>query len=211
MLRTRPILTLLALFVTALSVAPGCENEQARLDIIASGVAANGRVATTGNLRGEFDRGKITFESAMIRAEEMLHADDPDALAFAGAVLDLAAQIEDQFPKGAEFELFWRRLGRLAYTAAHAAFEAQDYETAGTLVLAGPERWKRDTYWIAYPNHEILVALSMAYRGDARGGISLLDRRTPQPDEYRSAIESLVQIEREQLRARLRDGIDEGG
>ncbi len=210
--RTHPILTCLVLCLMCLSLAPGCENEQARLDIIASGVAKNGRAATAGNLRSEFDQGHITFESAMIRAEEMLQAENPDGVAFAGAVLDLSEAVEDQFPKGGEFELFWRRLGRLAYSSAHAAFEAGDYEAAGTLVLAGPERWQRDPYWIAYPNHEILVALSMAYRGDARGGIRLLSQRTPQPDEYKEAIQSLVEIQRRQQRARDRAvESDEGG
>lgn len=189
-----------ALFVILALVAVGCENEQARLDILARGVAANGRAQTAGSLKAEFDKGAITFESAMIRAEEMIQAGHPDGAAFAGAVLDLAVLIEDKFPGGGEFELFWRRLGRLAYTAAHAAFERQDYEEAGTLVLAGPERWKRDPYWIAYPNHEILVAFSMASRGDARGGIALLSRRTPQPEGYAEAIRNLAEIQRRQMR-----------
>lgn len=210
--RTRPIFTYLLLIFVSLWFAPGCENEQARLDIISSGVAKNGRTATAGNLKSEFDEGHITFESAMIQAEEMLQASDPDGIAFAGAVLDLSESIEDQFPKGGEFELFWRRLGRLAYTSAHAAYEAGDYETAGTLVLAGPERWKKDSYWIAYPNHEILVALSMAYRGDARGGIRLLSQRTPQPDEYKEAIQSLAEIQRRQQQTREgAEETDEGG
>lgn len=191
---------MLALLLALVAPAVGCENEQARLDIVARGVGVNGRAQTTGSLKAEFDSGHLTFESAMIRAEEMLEAGHADATTFAGAVLDLSVLIEDRFPGGAEYELFWRRLGRLAYTSAHAAFEAGDYETASTLVLAGPERWKRDPYWIAYPNHEILVALSMAYRGDARGGIALLNRRTPQPDEYGEAIRNLAEIQRQQMK-----------
>lgn len=197
----------------AITPLTGCDNADARLDIIYSGVSKNGRAATFGNLKSEFDKGNITFESAMIRAEEMLQANDADAIAFAGAVLDLSEAIEDKFPTGGEFELFWRRIGRLAYTSAHAAFEAGDYETGSTLVLAGPDRWKRDPYWIAYPNHEILVALSMAYEGNARGGIALLSRRTPQPDEYKEAIQSLAEIQRRQQRARDRaeENEEEGG
>lgn len=194
-------IVMLLVLMLCLVAAVGCENEQARLDILARGVSVHGRAQTTGSLKREFEAGKITFESAMIRAEEMLQAGEAEGIAFAGAVLDLAVLIEDEFPGGAEFELFWRRLGRLAYTSAYAAFEAGDYETAGTLVLAGPERWKRDPYWIAYPNHEVLVALSMAYRGDARGGIALLSRRTPQPEEYAEAIRNLAEIQRGQMRA----------
>ncbi len=201
---SRPIFAAIVLGLASITPLAGCDNAEARLDIIYSGVARNGRAATFGNLKREFDAGNITFESAMIRAEEMLQAGDADAVAFAGAVLDLSEAIEDKFPTGGEFELFWRRLGRLAYTSAHAAFEAGDYETGSMLVLAGPDRWKRDPYWIAYPNHEILVALAMAYEGNARGGIALLSQRTPQPDEYKEAIQTIAEIQRRQQQARDR-------
>lgn len=209
--RTRPILTALVLLAALLVPICGCDNAEARLDIISSGVGKNGRAATFGNLKSEFDKGNITFESAMIRAEEMLQAGDPDAVAFAGAVLDLSEAIEDKFPTGGEFELFWRRIGRLAYTSAYAAFEAGDFETASMLVLAGPDRWKRDPYWIAYPNHEILVALAMAYEGNARGGIALLNSRTPQPDEYKEAIQTIAEIQRRQQQASDRAAENEEG
>lgn len=209
--RARSILTALVLLAALLVPICGCDNAEARLDIIYSGVGKNGRAATFGNLKSEFDKGNITFESAMIRAEEMLQAGDADAVTFAGAVLDLSEAIEDKFPTGGEFELFWRRIGRLAYTSAHAAFEAGDFETASMLVLAGPDRWKRDPYWIAYPNHEILVALAMAYEGDARGGIALLNSRTPQPDEYKEAIQTIAEIQRRQQQASDRAAENEEG
>jgi len=191
---------LVALIAALLFLIPlgGCDTSEARLEILAGAAQKNGRAQTAANLMAEADAGHLTYSDALTRAEELVQAGDPNALAFAGAVLDLAEMMGDELPRGGEFEIFWRRVGRLAYTSAHTAFEAGDFETGSMLVLAGPERWKNDPYWIAYPNHEILVAFSMAFRGDARGGIALLDRRTPQPDEYAQAIKDLAEIQRRQ-------------
>ena len=192
----------------------GCDNTARRLDDAVATASASGRAQAESELKADFDAGRITFESAMIRAEELLQADDPAAIPFAGAVLDLAVEIEDQFPTGGEFELFWRRIGRLAYSGANAAYQAKRYDDADALVLAGPKRWQRESYWIAYPNHDILVALSLAHRGDARAGINRLQSRVPQSDEFGPAIESLKEIDRRQLRDRLRQRVeaeDSGG
>ena len=192
-----PLIALIAALFFLIPLA-GCDTSEARLEILAGAAQKNGRAQTAASLKAESDAGNISYADALTRAEALVQTGDPNALAFAGAVLDLAAMMGDKLPSGGEFELFWRRVGRLAYTSAHAAFEAGDFETGSTLVLAGPERWKRETYWIAYPNHEILVAFAMAYRGDARGGIALLDQRTPQPEEYAQAIKDLGEIQRRQ-------------
>lgn len=196
-LKAMPLIALITALFFLIPLA-GCDTSEARLEILAGAAQKNGRAQTAANLKAESDAGNISFSDALTRAEELVQAGDPNALAFAGAVLDLAEMMGDELPRGGEFEIFWRRVGRLAYTSAHAAFEAGDYETGSMLVLAGPDRWKNDPYWIAYPNHEILVALSMAYRGDARGGIALLDQRTPQPEEYAQAIRDLAEIQRRQ-------------
>lgn len=199
------VLPILASFVWA---GLGCEGERAHLDAVVIAAQNATRPQITQRLVSEFDQGNITFEASLIRAEELLEAGDSNATLFAGAVLDFAKAIESDLPKGGEFELFWRRIGRLAYNASYDAFERQDYEEADTLVLAGPNRWQRDSYWIAYPNHEILVAYSLAHRGDAKAGIRLLQRRTPTPDSYAGAIDTLVEIDRNLLRQRLRQGIE---
>jgi hypothetical protein len=199
------ILFLIALSLGALSL--GCESEQRRLDTIVAAIPASTRATTAQVLKTEFDEGKITFEGSLIRAEEMLEADHADGPTFAGAVLDMAVLIEDKLPKGGEFELFWRRIGRLAYNASFAAYEQKDFDAFDSLILAGPKRWQRETYWIAYPNHEINVAYSMAYRGNARGGIGLLSNRMPMPEQYHEAIEMLKQIERQHLRQRINQQI----
>ncbi|MFI4871115.1 MAG: hypothetical protein ACIARQ_04830 [Phycisphaerales bacterium JB061] len=199
----------MVLAVTLGALTLGCENEQDRLDAIVAAVPTSTRATTAASLKTDFDAGKITFESSLIRAEEMLESGHVDSVAFAGAVLDFAVQIEDKLPKGAEFELFWRRIGRLAYNSSYAAYERQDFQAIGSLILAGPKRWQRETYWITYPNHEILLAFSKAYQGDANAGIRLLSSRAPMPDGYQEAIDSLKEIGRQQLRQRLREGIEE--
>ena len=40
--------------------------------------------------------------------------------------------------------------------------------------------------------------------GNARGGIALLSQRTPQPDEYKEAIQTIAEIQRRQQQARDR-------
>lgn len=198
----------LSLLATALWACLGCEGERAHLDAVVIAAQNSTRPQIAQRLVSEFDEGNITFEASLIRAEEMRAAGDPNATLFAGAVLDFAKAIESDLPSGGEFELFWRRIGRLAYNASYDAFERQDYAEADTLVLAGPKRWQRDSYWIAYPNHEILVAYSLAHQGDAKAGIRLLQRRTPTPDGYEEAIDTLVEIDRKLLRQRLRQGIE---
>ncbi|RNC80468.1 MAG: hypothetical protein ED559_01255 [Phycisphaera sp.] len=198
-------LSLIASFVLA---SLGCEGERAHLDAVVIAAQNSTRPQVAQRLVSEFDQGNITFEASLIRAEELLEADDSNATLFAGAVLDFAKAIESDLPAGGEYEFFWRRIGRLAYNASHNAFERQDYAEADTLVLAGPKRWQRDSYWIAYPNHEILVAYSLAHQGDAKAGIRLLQRRTPTPDSYAEAIDTLVEIDRKLLRQRLRQGIE---
>jgi len=209
---TRPKPLIFALLAALLAtLVSGCENEQARLDAIVAALPTSTRAAATQSLKADFDAGDITFEASMIRAEEMLeadHADHADGPLFAGAVLDMAVLIEDKLPKGGEFELFWRRIGRLAYNASYSAYEQQDYDSIDTLILAGPTRWQREPYWIAYPNHEILVAFSMAHQGNTGAGIGLLSDRMPMPDGYLEAIDSLKEISRQQLRQRLREGIE---
>ena len=170
---TRPTQLIPALIAAALIAGTlGCENEQTRLDTIVAALPASNRATTAQDLKAKFDAGEITFEGSLIRAEELIKEGHADGPLFAGAVLDMAVLIEDKLPKGGEFELFWRRIGRLAYNSAFAAYEMEDYELFNSLILAGPDRWKREPYWITYPNHEINVAYSMAAQGNARGGIA---------------------------------------
>lgn len=186
----------------------GCENETQRLDRIQSAATAAGRAGTAADLQAAFDEGRITFEASLIRAETLLQEGHPDAVLFAGAVLDLASAIEDRLPAGPEFELFWRRIGRLAYNGAFVAMNDQRWDEAATLVLAGPTRWQRLSYWQTYPNHDVLVALSLGAQGEPGKGIARLRSRAIMTPQMQAAIDQLRELDRAQLRERLRARVE---
>ena len=200
----RSLLILIALSPLLLGALTGCEDPEARLDRIQAAAQTQGRVQTANELVAAFDAKRITFEAAMVRAESLLEAGAPESTLFTGAVLDFAARIEDQFPTGGEHELFWRRIGQLAYQAAFAAMAEQRWAEASTLVLAGPTRWQRESYWLAYPNHDILVAASLGHQGQTEQGIARLQSRPIVTPEINEAIAQLRELSRQQLRDRLR-------
>lgn len=192
-----------------LAVSPGCDQLSSNpIEPIVSNVQAVGRVATTDALEAEFLAGRLTFEASLERAEAMLETNEPGASLFAGAVLDFAVRIEDRFPTGAEFELFWMRVGQLASKATYQAMTEGRLDEADALVLAGPKRWQRASYWRVYPNHDIMVALSLAHQGQSREGIARLRSRVIVTPEMEAAIEQIQELERARLRDRIRQQIE---
>ncbi len=186
----------------------GCEPPVSPLEQATANAGTAGRLATTDALEAAFLEGEITFQACLESAEEQIEAGDPSATVFAGAVLDLGARIEDRLPKGGEYELFWWRLGQLASRATYQAMQAGRFDEAETLVLAGPKRWQRLRYWQQYPNHDIMVALSMAHRGESREGIARLRSRAIQTPEMEEAILQIRELDRQRLRERLREQIE---
>lgn len=195
----------IVLFVMGLA---GCEDAQARLTAVQSTAATAGRIQAGNELVAAFDDRRITFEDALIHAETLLAEEAPEAAAFAGAVLDLAQTIESRLPAGPEHELFWRRVGQLAYRAAFAEAQRHRWPQAASLVRAGPDRWQREPYWLAYPNHDMLVAACMGHAGDPQAGIARLRSRPVLSDEMGHAIDQLRELQRQQLRERIRDGVE---
>lgn len=194
--------------VLAAVLPAGCGQAGDPLDPIVANTPVAGRAATADALQAEFLAGRVTFESCLERAEALLEAGDPAATAFAGATLDLAERIKDRFPTGGEFELFWLRMGQLASKATAQAMNAGRFDEASTLVLAGPKRWQRETYWQRYPNHDIMVALSMAQQGRSQEGISRLRSRVVVTPAMDAAIEQIQELERQRLRYRLKEQIE---
>jgi hypothetical protein len=185
----------------------GCGNPSDRLQTITASAPTVGRVGVTRALRADFDAQRLTFEQCLIRAEDLLAAGDPNATVFAGAVLDLAAGLGGVLPDGPEFELFWRRIGQLAYSAALSSWEAGRFDETDTLVLAGPARWQRSTYWQAYPNHDILVAATLGRHGRTGEAIGRLESRPIVTPDMQEAITELRELGRRQLHDRLRKQI----
>ncbi len=209
------VLSALGSFVMVCCLA-GCEPPVSPIEQASASVTTVGRQATTDALETAFLEGSITFEACLEAAEAQLASGEPSAsqpsatqssatqssaTQFAGAVLDLAERIEDRFPTGPEYELFWFRMGQLAGKATAQAMEAGRFDEAATLVLAGPQRWQRMGYWHRYPNHDIMVALSMAQQGRFREATSRLQSRPIVTPEMESAVAQIR--ERERLREKL--------
>lgn len=200
---------LVALVGTAFALGlVGCKPAISPIEQARANAGVAGRLATTDALEAAFLEGRITFEACLESAEAQLAAGDGSATVFAGAVLDLAERIEERFPTAPEFELFWWRLGQLASKSTASAMQAGRFDEAATLVLAGPQRWQRPRYWHQYPNHDIMVAVSLAQRGQSREGIARLESRPVQTPAMDEAIAQIRELERQRLRDRLREQIE---
>jgi hypothetical protein len=175
--------------VLAWTLAAGCRRAPDPLDRIAA-LAATNRPAAMVELVGAINAKRVTFDSALNRAHEKLEAGE-DAAAFAGAVLDASLRLEDRFNNGAEFEIFWRRVGRLAFRGALAAMQRGRAQEARTLVLNGPDRWKNEPYWIANPDHDALASVVLSATGERAEAIRRLQERTVLDAEAADALAAL--------------------
>lgn len=170
------------------AVLVGCVRAPDPIDRFAAQAAIN-RPAAAVAMATAFRAGEATFNDFLDRAHAMLDTGDPGATAFAGAVLDMGVAIEDALPKGGEFEIFWFRVGRLACRSAQAAAEAGRVPEARTLVLAGPERWRTEAYWLRYPDHDGLASMILHATGSTAEAIGRLRDRSVLQGEAAEALE----------------------
>lgn len=122
-----------------------------------------------------------------------------DASLFAAAVLDAGRTLEQQPDAevrlggtNAEQEIAWWSVGRLAMSAAANLHDAGRIKDARNTVLAGPQRWQNENYWLRFPDHDALVAVLMAKDGDKPGAIKRLKSRVdlqPPADEVLRTLE----------------------
>ncbi len=153
----------------------GCTRAPDKLDPYVQAAAAN-RAGGAASLVAAFRAGNLTFDEVVTKAHDLLEAGQ-DATAFAGAVLDMAVAIEGTLPKGGEFEIFWFRVGRLAYRATEKAAMAGRIDEAQTLVFAGPDRWRTEGYWIRYPDHDAMASRLLYLAGRTSEAIQRLEDR----------------------------------
>lgn len=173
--RARVVIPAVCLLLGAATLLGGCDSEASRLEAFAAQAATN-RAAAAASMTTAWRGGQITFDGALTAAHDRLAAGE-DAAGFGGAVLDLAVGIEDVLPSGAEHELLWMRIGRLAFASALAAYNAGRLDEARALVLAGPKRWQNDPYWLRYPDHDALASIILAQTGDRAEAIRRLHER----------------------------------
>jgi hypothetical protein len=94
-----------------------------------------------------------------------------DATEFAGAVLDAIEALGAKLPQDSEREMFWMRVGGLAFAASEEAFANKRLAEARTLIFAGGVRWQNEAYWVRHSGHDALASVVLAQsgeRGEAR-------------------------------------------
>ncbi|MFN0132013.1 MAG: hypothetical protein ACKVW3_05715 [Phycisphaerales bacterium] len=178
------IVALLASLALCLS---GCDSKVRPLkEAYAAASGAGGRAASSGVIIKAFDAKRITIGDAIDLAAAKLEeqeakpgnaAANQQATALAGGVLDAASAVATRLPTSGEFELFWMKVGRLAFRAADEAVVAGRMDEARSLMLAGPTRWQNDAYWARYPDHDALVAVILAQAGKRDEAIRRLGSR----------------------------------
>ncbi len=179
-----PRLVLLALLLVVL---PACDRTADTLaKARAQAAAPVGRAAAAAILVAEFPpKGTMLPGDAIDHAAALIEQAGAtgdtkmsmQATAYAGAVLDAIQSAQASLQQGPEYEIFWMKVGRLAYAAAEEAFQAGREPEAATLMLAGGTRWQNEPYWQRYPNHDALVAIILARAGRRDEALARLGSR----------------------------------
>jgi hypothetical protein len=184
--------------------AGGCDRGASRLGAIAtlSATPANGgRPAAAVSLASLFAAGAVSYEDALNAAYDALVAAEADAAntqrsadatAFAGAVLDAIATRESFMQTSGEYELFWMRVGGLAFKAAEEANAQNRVPEAASLVFAGGQRWQTDAYWNRQSHHDALAALILAQTGRRAEALTRLRARADLQPPATTVLEALT-------------------
>lgn len=143
------------------------------------------------SLATDWRAGRLTFEDALNGAHDLLDADDPRGVGFSEAVLRFALMIEDELPHGGEHEIFWRRIGRLAFKGSYLAFQNDDLASAESIVLSGPDRWRTDAYFWRYDDHNALASVILNNAGKRREAIDRLRRQPALGTEAQGVLDAL--------------------
>ena len=181
------------LFLVALLLTIGCEPHSGPIEQIAAKAASpsGGRAAVVADVvQGvksktfavgdliDYAYDKLEKAAGKSAGASPDQAASKAATALAGGILDAVAQLKQELPQGGEHELFWMKVGRLAFKAGEEAFANQRLEEAHSLALGGSARWQNEPYWLRYPDHDALVSAIMSARGDRGGAIQRLQARS---------------------------------
>ncbi|MCC6429090.1 MAG: hypothetical protein IT435_20005 [Phycisphaerales bacterium] len=183
-------LPIIPILVLGLCLA-ACSQQDPKAQLEAYAVSAKTNRATAASgLIAAFKADQVTADDALTYAFDKLERGD-DETQFAGAVLDMIAAVQNQLSTGQEFEIFWRRVGRLAFKAAEFAYLKKRVDEAESLMLAGGTRWQNEAYFLRYTDHDGLISIVMAQRGNRGEAIRRLEAR---PDLDGFAAETLEQL-----------------
>lgn len=186
------LFTSVVLFLVSLWAA-GCEPHAGPIERIAqtAGSPTGGRAAVAADVvkgvkEKTFSVGDL-IDFAYTRLEKSAagspgaspnQAESLAATAMAGGILDAVVSLKTALPQGPEHEIFWMKVGRLAFKSSEEAFVNQRLAEAHSLALGGSARWQNEPYWLRYPDHDALVSAIMAQQGDRGGAIQRLRDRT---------------------------------
>lgn len=189
------------ILAAACVVCIGCEKSADRLAALAARASSptGGRGAVAPQLAQMIKAGQITYDEAIDAAFESVETAAADAsgatsataTAFAGSVLDAIAINKDGMLTGAEFELFWMRVGGLAFKAGEEAASKGRLAEARTLVLAGSDRWQNEFYWTRRPDHDALTSAVMASVGERSEARQRLENRSDLQSPASEVLEKL--------------------
>ncbi len=192
-----------------LAATPACKpTDRAYLASTIAASPTGGRTAAAQQIAADWQAGVLRLDACVDLAHEMLdsaanatpfRAGPPTpsaaATAFAGAVLDAALILDAKLPKDDTSQIFWMRLGRVAFRASEEAHATGRLTEAASLMLAGPRRWQGDGYWHMYPDHDGLVAVILAKSGRRAEALARLQSR---PDLHGVALEVFEILQRGQ-------------
>lgn len=170
----------------------GCEKRSGPLERIAQKAATpTGRAAVAADVVKAVKEKKLAVGDMLDLAYDRVEkagggatgaspdqAKSLEATALAGGVLDAIASLKNELPQGAEHEIFWMKVGRLAFKSGEEAFVNQRLAEAHSLAVGGGTRWQNEAYWVRYSDHDALVSAIMAAQGDRGGAIQRLQSRT---------------------------------
>lgn len=182
-----------ACFLALALVWGGCERQAPVTQIAAMAASPKGgRAVAATQLVGRWKAGDGVLDQSINLAFEQLEsagsgkpgpttgavAKSVDATAFAGAVLDAAETLGPKLPMDAEHELFWMRVGGLAFAASQEAFASGRLSEARSLVFAGGQRWQNEAYWMTHTGHDALASAVLARSGERGEAVRRLEERT---------------------------------
>jgi len=174
----------------------GCMSKKDRAQLFYP-QAGTSRTATASAMAAAWRKQQILLDDCLNMAFDHLEKDgDAASIAFAGAVLDFAAEIERELPQQPEYFILWMRIGGLAGQSAAVAYNAGDFTSARSLVLAGPKKWQTDKYWEDHPNHDALVARAMFLTGQQAEAIRWLRRHDDLSGPLKEAQDEIMQAGR---------------
>jgi hypothetical protein len=142
----------------------GCDRAAGRLDAIAT-LASTNQPGAAAQLNADWADGRVTMDESLTLAHSLLDAQDPRGAGFGAAVLQTIEDRRSTINDAGEFEIFWRRVGRLAFKVAVAEFEGGRYAEAARWVFAGTTRWQTEMYWLKYPDHDAVASYCLARTG----------------------------------------------